>query len=290
MPLRSMSPSTVEVTSVSSMPRAAAMLASPAVRHPASACEQVLDRGGAVVGADEHRRVVDVVGEDVVVAALLAHAEVAVDRALAVGAGHPAVATPGTGTGPPPAPPSRRRGWRTGWWCRRRCGRRSRWWSLVCPSLWCCVLVGWCGGGSGATADRSPRATSSGWCAPRARVPAVRRARGDGGSASVLLSVLRPRPDGLGDGGRAASSAPRLDQDAEPLLELDELLERRELRQLPGDVEDRGQRRGRARRRRRPSRRPRARRRAGPARARRASSSASRNASVIPWPVIGSRW
>src|SRR5215207_210927 len=38
MPLRSMSPYTVEWTSVSRMPRAAAMLASPAVRQAASAC------------------------------------------------------------------------------------------------------------------------------------------------------------------------------------------------------------------------------------------------------------
>src|SRR6266508_119779 len=38
MPLRSMSPDTVECTSVSRTPRAAAMLASPAVRQAASAC------------------------------------------------------------------------------------------------------------------------------------------------------------------------------------------------------------------------------------------------------------
>ena len=40
MPSRSMSPSTVEVTLVSSTPRAAAMLAMPAVRQAAMACSR----------------------------------------------------------------------------------------------------------------------------------------------------------------------------------------------------------------------------------------------------------
>ena len=66
----------------------------PRGQAPGERVEQVLDRGGAEVGADEDRGVVHVVGEDVVVGALLADAEVPVDGALAVGAGDPAVGRP----------------------------------------------------------------------------------------------------------------------------------------------------------------------------------------------------
>ena len=60
MPSRSMSPSTVEVTSVRLTPRAAAMLAMPGRQAGGQGVQQVLDRGRAVVGADEHGRVVGV--------------------------------------------------------------------------------------------------------------------------------------------------------------------------------------------------------------------------------------
>jgi len=52
--------------------------------------EQELDRGRALVLADEHRRVVGVEGERPLVGSLLADPEEAVDRALAVGAVDPA--------------------------------------------------------------------------------------------------------------------------------------------------------------------------------------------------------
>ncbi len=89
-----MSPSTVDSTSVSSMPRAAAMFASPEVRHAASACEHVLDRCGPVVCADQHCRVIGVDDGLVLVLELLAGAVEAVHRRPVVGAFHPRVTGP----------------------------------------------------------------------------------------------------------------------------------------------------------------------------------------------------
>ena len=80
MPSRSMSPSTVEVTLVSSTPRAAAMLAMPAVRQAAMRVQQVLDRGRRVVVADQHGGVVGVDHGLVLVLHLLHGAEEAGER------------------------------------------------------------------------------------------------------------------------------------------------------------------------------------------------------------------
>ena len=165
MPLRSMSPSTVEVTSVSSTPRAAAMLARPAVRQPASAWSRYSTGVGPcrrrrAPSGGRRRRV-----NDVLVGALLADAEEAVDRALAVGAGHPAVRGPELELG------RRRRrlhgveGGEQGGGVDAVADAVSRWWSLVCLlSLWLVSCVGcWWDGASAAseTAKRARRATAT---------------------------------------------------------------------------------------------------------------------------------
>ena len=91
MPSRSMSPSTVDSTSVRFTPRAAAMLAMPAVRQAASACSRNSTGVGRVVLADEDGRVVGVERERLLVGHLLHGAVEAVDRRLVVGAADPLV-------------------------------------------------------------------------------------------------------------------------------------------------------------------------------------------------------
>ena len=100
MPFRSMSPLTVERTSVSVTLRAAAMLARPAVRHDGECVQHELDRRRAVVLADEHRRVVGVEDERSLVRPLFADAEEVGDRRAAVRAVDPRCGR-GTGTGRP---------------------------------------------------------------------------------------------------------------------------------------------------------------------------------------------
>jgi len=60
MPLRSMSPVTVERTSASVTPLAAAMLARSDVRHAASAWSRKLGWGRSLILPHEHGRVVSV--------------------------------------------------------------------------------------------------------------------------------------------------------------------------------------------------------------------------------------
>src|SRR5918993_1183536 len=86
-----MSPSTVEVTSSRLIPRAAAMLARPAVRQAAMACSRN-STGVGPVSLPEHGRMVGVIDVLPLVPHLLHRPGEAVDGAAAVRAAHPPVA------------------------------------------------------------------------------------------------------------------------------------------------------------------------------------------------------
>ena len=103
MPLRSMSPSTVERHLGERDPAGGGDVGQAGGQAGGQGVQHELDRGRAVVLADQHGRVVGVEGELALVRPLLADPEEVVDRAAAVGAGDPLVAgaelEPGSGRG-----------------------------------------------------------------------------------------------------------------------------------------------------------------------------------------------
>ena len=213
--------------------------------------EQVLDRGRAVVRADEDRGVVDVEGRWPARGCAPRPRRRSRGSCSGCGCRTSSGWTRGTGTGPPPAPPSRRRGWRTGWWCRRRCGRRSRWWSSMVVS-WCCgslLVVCGCGGVGRIRPRRRAVATGGRSRRRRGRSASHGCRRFDTSSGATGECIGPPLGaqaaarigSGTGSWRAIASASIR----SELLLELDE---RSSGGNSPaaGDVEDRGERRSRS--------------------------------------------